>query len=522
MAYWQNPAFDPPLPAFRPQDVGGWFAQFETALYLNGITIQPFKHAALCDILPSDLLRRLVCPALGCRPYDEQSAAILADFGVSYRPLTVYDSADPLSPPPAAGAATASLSPTPPSPQHCPPRQPLSASTPLQLSISGPADHRHDSRGRLTIRFAATPTPTPAFSASLNAPHCSSAHPEIHSAQSPPPRPPLPFLPKPPDTKDHSVPVCESRFSAPPSGSAQQASAALSQPRPADSHELSAKPQHSLRPCKGPQRSKHPMKQDEKAKQVTAAQSMVIVTRLILPNNDAEPLPVVPPPLGIPTAPAFLTAPVLSAASAHPAPPAILAVSALPAAQTLPAASPLQAPPVATASPASSYVYGSAPVARAPLVRPPITFKPIAPRLAVSVSQQPRAVQHSHSPAWNLAAPAVASPMGTGQLGRASSALISRPEAHLAPSAVPPLLGRPSAAAPEPPALGVLRRLINLIHLPLRVPRRPPKVRPQRHSQSRPPEPRLRTPAGLHDSSLIPTDRLGGEPCSAPRGWQCA
>ncbi|XP_077485565.1 uncharacterized protein LOC144096622 [Amblyomma americanum] len=272
MAGWQDPVFDQPLPAYRPQGVGGWFAQFEAALYLNGTTTLPFKLAALYDILPADLLCRLACPALGSRPYEELRAAILADFSVSYCPLLLYDAADPLSPPQAAGPAQASLSPMQPSSERCPPRQPLAPSPPLLPSISGPAVPVQDIRGRHKHQLNTAPFTDIVVTASCrHGALCSSMRFVIFG-----------------------ILVCLVTADNSSTGLCSDVDV-----RQADAEELSAKPNpahHTPSSSKGPKRSKSRTKQDE-AKPVRAMPSIAIVTRPTLPDKapEAVPAPVLQP-----------------------------------------------------------------------------------------------------------------------------------------------------------------------------------------------------------------------------------
>uniref|UniRef100_A0A023FXU6 Chromo domain-containing protein n=1 Tax=Amblyomma parvum TaxID=251391 RepID=A0A023FXU6_AMBPA len=313
-------------------------------------------------------------------------------------------------------------------------------------------------------------------------PHGNSSSTETNSAMSPPHSPPPTLSPAPSEDKESSAAAAVSRLSASQSASsqqatAQQASATTSKPQPADPKEPSAKTKPASQtssPPKGPQSTKILKEQDEKAKPVAAVTSVEVVATPNLPEKDPEPVPapVLKPNQAADVGPScsppvlesskkpdtagsattkrkFEVRPTHSTSSPqqvqvpttmqlHLPPPSKMPRLTRPA-DVPPVAATVPRPPlIAATSPTSPFMNGSAPVARAPLVRPPVTFKPISPRPAVSVSQQPHAVHHSHPPASHLAVPPVAARLGTGQLGPATVARISRPPTHLATSAAPP------------------------------------------------------------------------------------
>uniref|UniRef100_A0A1E1XRU2 Chromo domain-containing protein n=1 Tax=Amblyomma sculptum TaxID=1581419 RepID=A0A1E1XRU2_AMBSC len=340
-------------------------------------------------------------------------------------------------------------------------------------STSEQQDFRHDSSKAKSEDDTSNDAPP--------TPHGNSSSTETNSAMSPPHSPPPTLSPAPPEDKESSTATAVSRLSASPSASsqqptAQQTSPATSKPQPADAKEPPAKAKpagQTPSPSKGPQSTKSHKEQDEKAKPVTAVTSMEVVSSPTLPEKDPEPVPapVLKPSQATDVGPSC-SPPVLesskkpdttgSAATKrkfdgrpphttsspqqiqvptmvqlHQPPPSKMPRLTRPADMSPVAATVPRPPPIAATSPASPFMNGSAPVARAPLVRPPVTFKPISPRLGVSVSQQPHSVHHSHPPASHLAVPPVAARLGTGQLGPATVARISRPPTHLATSAAP-------------------------------------------------------------------------------------
>uniref|UniRef100_A0A023GLL0 Chromo domain-containing protein n=1 Tax=Amblyomma triste TaxID=251400 RepID=A0A023GLL0_AMBTT len=313
-------------------------------------------------------------------------------------------------------------------------------------------------------------------------PHGNSSSTETNSAMSPPHSPPPTLSPAPAEDKESSAVSAVSRLSASPSASsqqqtAQQAPTATPKPQPAEAKEPAAKPKpagQSSSPPKGPPSSKSHKEQDEKSRPVIAATGVEVSTGPAPPEKDPEPVtaPVLKPnqaadvspscsppvlesskkpdttgsaatkrkfearPLHMTSSPQQI--PVPPAMQMHQPPPSKMPRLTRPA-DVPPVAATVPRPPpvVAATSTAPHFMNGSAPVARAPFARPPVTFKPISPRLAVSVSQQPHAVHHSHPPASHLAVPPVAARLGTGQLGPATVARISRPPTHLVTSAVP-------------------------------------------------------------------------------------
>ncbi|XP_077489798.1 uncharacterized protein LOC144100809 [Amblyomma americanum] len=338
-------------------------------------------------------------------------------------------------------------------------------------STSEQQDFRHDSSKAKSEDDLSNDAPA--------TPHGNSSSTETNSAMSPAHSPPPTLSPAPPEEKESSTAAAVSRLSASPSAlsqqpTAQQTTPATSKLQPADAKEPLAKTKPACQtpnPSKGPQSTKNHKEQDEKAKPVTSATSMEVISSATLPEKGPETAtaPLLKPNQASDVGPSC-SPPVLESSKKpdnsgsgkrkfdgkppHTSSPQQIQVPAtmqihqsLPSkmprltrpADISPVAATVPRPPaIATTLPVSPFMNGAASVARPPLVRPPVTFKPISPRLAVSVSQQPHAVHHSHPPASHLAVPPVAARLGTGQLGPATVARISRPPTHLATSAAPP------------------------------------------------------------------------------------
>lgn len=347
-------------------------------------------------------------------------------------------------------------------------------------------EFRHDSKGKSEDD---TSNDAPAT------PHGNSSSTETNSAMSPSRSPPpalSPAVAATPEDKEGSAAPSASRLSAsasPPAiapqlSAAQPAPVATPKPQPAEAKETPAAaakakaPAPVRLPASPPTTPSQPTtkvhkEQDEKAKPVIGVSKEQPVGPLS-PEKKPEATPS-PLPKPIPAEPSS-TPPVLEVAK-KPDPPPVAAKrkldvvrptsvasspqnrvaapnqqppSKMPRLSKPPDMSPVvhtvPRPPTIPATP--PFVNGSA--ARAP-PRPPMSFKPITPRMAVSgvSGPQPTVGHHSHPPASHLAVPPVAARLGTGQLGPATVARISRPPSHLVvSSASSPVTSSANSAGP--------------------------------------------------------------------------
>lgn len=349
-------------------------------------------------------------------------------------------------------------------------------------------EFRHDSKGK-SEDDASNDAPA--------TPHGNSSSTETTSAMSPSRSPPptlSPAVAATPEDKEGSAAPSASRLSAsssPPTiapqlPAAQPAPIATPKPQPVEAKEsplAKAKPPAPVRlptsppPLLSQPATKVQKEQDEKAKPAVGVGKEPPAGP---PSAEKKPEPAVAPlPLSKPRqVEPSSTPPVLEAAK-KPDPPPVAAKRKLDAARPLSVASSPQnrvgalnqqppakmprlskppdmpavvhtvpRPPTVPATP--PFINGSA--ARAPL-RPPMSFKPITPRMAVGgggvSSPQPTVGHHSHPPASHLAVPPVAARLGTGQLGPATVARISRPPSHLVvSSAGSPVTSSANSAGP--------------------------------------------------------------------------
>ncbi|XP_037523418.1 polycomb group protein Pc [Rhipicephalus sanguineus] len=311
-------------------------------------------------------------------------------------------------------------------------------------------DFRHDSNKAKSEDDTSNDAPA--------TPHGNSSSTETNPAVSPPHSPPPVLSPSATEEKDSSTATAASRLSAstlqsatPPQQQQPQTphpAAVTPKPQPAEAKELSGKAKPAIAvasPPKTLQSAKSPKEEEEKAKLVTAAPSQPPSEKSCEPTTSvSKPSPAEaclssPPVLEASKKPDTATkrkldvkptssSPQIQVASVSQQPPSKMPRLSRPMdVPTINAAA--KPPPVSTA--AASLVNGSSPV-RVP-VRPPVAFKPITPRLGMTH------VHHTHPPASHLAVPPVAARLGTGQLGPAAVARISRPP-HLAlPTSSPSL-----------------------------------------------------------------------------------
>uniref|UniRef100_A0A224YJT9 Chromobox protein 8 n=1 Tax=Rhipicephalus zambeziensis TaxID=60191 RepID=A0A224YJT9_9ACAR len=288
-------------------------------------------------------------------------------------------------------------------------------------------------------------------------PHGNSSSTETNPAVSPPHSPPPVLSPGATEEKDSSTVTAASRLSASTLQSATspqqqpptpQPTPVTPKPQPAEAKEPSSKAKPAVAvasPPKTLQSAKSPKEEEEKAKQVTAAPSQPPSEKSCEPAtpvskpNQAEACLSSPPVLEASKKPDTATKRKLDVKPTSSSPQIqVAAVSQQPPSKMPRLSRPTEVPTINTASKplpvsttAASLVNGSSPV-RAP-VRPPVAFKPITPRLGMTN------VHHTHPPASHLAVPPVAARLGTGQLGPATVARISRPP-HLAlPTSAPSL-----------------------------------------------------------------------------------
>ncbi|XP_037287451.2 uncharacterized protein LOC119180364 [Rhipicephalus microplus] len=288
-------------------------------------------------------------------------------------------------------------------------------------------------------------------------PHGNSSSTETNPAVSPPHSPPPVLSPGASEEKDSSTATAASRLSASTSQSATppqqqapapQSAAVTPKPQPAEAKEPSSKAKPAVAVASPPKTLasvKSPKEEEEKSKQVTAAPSQPSLEKSCEPAtpvskpNQAETCLSSPPVLEASKKPDTTTkrkldvkptssSPQIQAAVVSQQPPSKMPRLSRPMeVPTISAAS--KPPPVSTT--VASLMNGSPPV-RAP-VRPPVAFKPITPRPGITH------IHHNHPPASHLAVPPVAARLGTGQLGPATVARISRPPHLVLPTSSPSL-----------------------------------------------------------------------------------
>ncbi|KAH7983027.1 hypothetical protein HPB52_008823 [Rhipicephalus sanguineus] len=71
----------------RPRLPPSRFLQLDATLALNGVTAQPLMHAVLLNALPVELRHLATASTSSPQPYDDLCAAVLACYGLTYRPL---------------------------------------------------------------------------------------------------------------------------------------------------------------------------------------------------------------------------------------------------------------------------------------------------------------------------------------------------------------------------------------------------------------------------------------------------